>query len=56
MLRDISVMNSRLRHRAYDRMGGVKLNILHPNDVAEDFNYQSVSGAVEAHLANFGRF
>ena len=50
------------RHKAYDKMGGVKLQILNPVDFARKFNFSQKSGsiqkvgAIEAHLANFGMF
>lgn len=46
----------KIKHKAYDRLGGAKLQILNPRDFAEKFNYESKEGAMEAHLANFGRF
>ena len=43
-------------HKAYDQRGGVRLDVLQPFDFKEKFDYKHIPGAIEAHLANFGRF
>jgi len=44
------------KHKAYDRLGGAKLQILNPVDFADTFEYEGRGRAIEAHLANYGHF
>ena len=43
-------------NHAYDMMGGVKLKVVAPSTLADKFAYTWVRGALEAHLANFGKY
>ena len=51
VIRDSIAMN-----HAFDRMGGVKLKVVAPATFADGFFYSYVRGAIEAHLANFGKY
>ena len=48
----------KIKQKNFDRLGGVKLKLVHPTDseVQKRFYYRNVAGALEAHLANFGKY
>ncbi len=50
------IHDSMAMNHAYDKMGGVKLKVVAPAPFADTFFYKFVRGAIEAHLANFGRY
>ena len=53
-----SRMFNQMHQSRFDKLGGVKLNLVYPADseVQKQFRYYGLDGNIEAHLANFGQY
>ena len=51
-----TVNDNKEMEKAYADLGGTKLRVMHPLDVADKFSFMQVKGAIRAKLAPFGHF